>query len=128
MSSPLLWLSLEPRSQYTQLLLSQAGMGTLLKARLSPEPMQPGALTMLLEALSAWQGLPLFAVLDADAEEVHRAPERWARMAGDAAARPSITIEWCSPPRGQLWRERFFEVGDFSSAKRLLVHGATGQR
>lgn len=128
MSSPPLWLTLQPDSRYTQILLSQSGSGTLLKARLAPEPMHPGALSKLLEALADWQGRELFAVIDADAEEVRRAPERWSRMLGEAAERPSLTIEWCSPPSGRLARQRFFELGDFSSAQRLLVHGATGQR
>ena len=128
MSLPTLWLSLEPRHGFTQILLSQAGVGTLLKARLAPEPMHPGALTKFLEALSDWQGRPLCAVLDADAEEVLRAPERWARMMGDASESTSITVEWSSPQQGKLWRDRFFEVGDFSSSRRLLSLGATGQR
>ena len=83
---------------------------------------------MFLEALAGWHGRPLSAVLDADAEEVLRSPERWARMMGEAAQNPSITVEWCAPAQGKLWRDRFFEVGDFGSARRLLVHAATGQR
>ena len=63
MSLPPLWLSLEPRLAFTQILLSQPGTGTLLKARLAPEPRHPGALTMFLEALAGWHGRPLSAVL-----------------------------------------------------------------
>ena len=128
MSLPPLWLTLHPRATHTQILLSQAGTGTLLKARLGPEPMHPGALSKFLESLADWHGRELFAVLDADAEEVQRAPERWSRMLGEAAARPSIKVEWSAVPEGRLARQRFFEFGDFSSAQRLLVHAATGQR
>jgi transposase len=44
MSPPPLWLTLQPCRSYTQILLSQSGSGTLLKARLASEPMHPGAL------------------------------------------------------------------------------------
>lgn len=129
MSSPPLWLTLQPRSSFTQILLSQAGTGTLLKARLAPEPTHPGALSRFLESLADWHGCELFAVIDAEAEELQRAPERWTRMLGEAAERPSITIEWTAVREGKLARQRFFEGGgDFASAQRLLVHAATGQR
>jgi hypothetical protein len=128
MSPPPLWLTLQPQEDYTQILLSQSGTGTLLKARLACEPMHPGALSKFLESLADWHGRPLFAVLDADAEQVRRSPERWARMMGEAAQSPSITVEWSAPVRGKLWKERFFTLGDFSSARRLLTHAATGQR
>lgn len=128
MSSPPLWLALQPGQSHTQMLLSQSGTGTLLKARLSPEPMHPGALAKLLEALADWQGQSLFAVLDADAEEVRRCPERWARMTDEAVKSPAITVEWSAPVQGPLWRERFFEMGDFASTRRLLTRSATGLR
>lgn len=82
---------------------------------------------MLLEALSAWQGAPLCAVLDADAEEVRRHPERWARLLGDASHSPRLSVEWSSPAQARPSRDRFF-TGDFSSAKRLVKYAATGQR
>lgn len=128
MSLPPLWLTLQPQVGYTQILLSQSGSGTLLKARLACEPMHPGALAKFLESLADWHGRPLFAVLDADAEEVRRSPERWARMTGEAAQSPAITVEWSAPVQGRLGKERFFSMGDFSSARRLLTHAATGQR
>jgi hypothetical protein len=128
MSSHPLWLTLQAGASFTQILVSQAERGTVLKARLAPEPMHPGALSKLLESLADWHGRELFAVVDADAEELHRAPERWSRMLGEAAERPNIKIEWNAVPEGRLGRQRFFEFGDFDSARRLLVHGATGQR
>lgn len=128
MSLPPLWMAIKPRHGFTQLLLSQSGTGTLLKARLSQAPSRPGALPKLLEALADWHGCSLFAVLDADAEDVVRFPEKWARMTGEAAANPNITVEWSSPPPAKLWRDRFFEVGDFAACRRLLVRGVTGVR
>lgn len=128
MSQPPLWLTIEPHTGYTQLVLSQASSGTLLKARLSPEPSTPGGVAMLLEALSNWQGLPLFAVLDADAEAVRQQPERWARFLGDAAEHPRITVEWSSPPPARLSRDSFFRMGDFRSSRRLLSHAVLGEQ
>lgn len=129
MSPPPLCLSLEPQIGYTQMLLTMPTVGTLLKARLSSEPAHPGALTSFLQGLALWSGLPLFVVLDADAEEVLRHPEKWARMMGDAAQSPSITVQWSCPPPARLYRDKFFDrMGDFSSARRMLVHAATGQK
>jgi hypothetical protein len=53
MSPPPLWLTLQPQVNYTQILLSQPGSGTLLKARLAPEPMHPGALGKFVSARRA---------------------------------------------------------------------------
>jgi hypothetical protein len=127
MSPPPLWMSIEPEFGYTQLLLSHPGVGTLLQARLSPQPAQPGGVSMLLEALSAWEGKPLYAVLDADAEDVQAHPERWSRFMGEAGQSPRITIEWNCPPGARLSRSKFFK-GDFTSAKRLIKYAATGQQ
>jgi hypothetical protein len=126
MSSQPVWVSLEPEYNCTRVMATQAGPGVLLKARLAAMPKQPGALALLLEALSAWQGVPLFAALDVEGEAISQQPEAWAGMVGEAAARPSIHVEWCAPP--PRWRDRYFEMGDFSSARRLLTHSATGLR
>lgn len=123
-----LWLSIEPKPAFIQLHLTQPGIGTLLKGRLGPTPMM-GGLSMLLEALSSWHQLPLSAVLDADAEEVARNPERWSRLLGEAGESPRITVVWSVPPPGRLSRGRFFEgMGDFRSSRRLLTQAAVGLR
>ena len=49
-----LWLSIEPRSTETRLLLSVAGSGPSLKARLPTRPAHPHALVRLMEALACW--------------------------------------------------------------------------
>lgn len=124
-----LWLSIEPLLPYTRLMLSQPSLGAVLKARLPSSPEHPRAVAMLVEALAAWYGRALTAVLDVDAEEVQRCPERWARLLGDLES-PQISVEWTScPGLSSSMRDRFLgPMGDFSKAKRLLTFAATGQR
>lgn len=125
MSSSPMWMTVEPKLGFTQLLLVSPGPGTLLKARLAPTPRRPGGLSALLEALATWQGQNLTAVVDADAEDVERHPEAWARLVGEARGLAHVNVEWSSPA---TWpRRRFFEgMGDFSSARRLLGRSALG--
>jgi hypothetical protein len=123
-----LWLAIEPTYASTRLLLSQPVIGTLLKAKLPPMPAHPKAVAMLLEALAAWSGEPLCAVVDADAEEVQRRGEHWARFLGELDGE-RISVEWVCPPIGRTPRDRFMRaMGDFRSARQLLTYAAVGQR
>ncbi len=123
-----LWMSIEPMIAETRLMLSQAQVGTALRARLPREPHQPCGLRMLLEGLAAWYGEPLGAVLDADAEDVSRHPERWSRLLGELDGE-RIRVEWVGHARSTRSRDRFLgATGDFRSAGRLLTFAATGQR
>jgi len=123
-----LWMSIEPRLAETRLLLTQAPAGTALRARLPVVPCQPSGLTLLLRGLAAWYGQPLCAVLDADAEDVCRHPGRWARLVGELDGEV-VRVEWVARSRAHGDRDRFLgAVGDFRSARRLLVLAATGQR
>jgi hypothetical protein len=123
-----LWLSIEPMIAETRLMLSQPLVGTALRARLPPLPQQPHALTRLLEGLAAWYGQPFCAVLDADAEDVWRHPERWARLLGELDSQ-QVRVEWVGHSRAVTMRDRFLgAVGDFRSARRLITFAATGQR
>lgn len=127
MSSLPLWLSIEPEGSEVRLLLSEPSAGTALKARHPPQPADGRALMMLLEALSLWYGLPLHAVLDADAEDVRRHPDRWSLLLGDAPER-SVRVEWVAVPPCRK-HDRFLEgMGDFASGRKLTSFAATGQR
>ena len=82
---------------------------------------------LLLEALSLWYGLPLHAVLDADAEDVRRHPERWSLLLGDAPER-AVRVEWVAVHRCRK-HDRFLEsMGDFASGRQLVSFAATGHR
>lgn len=122
----LLWMTIEPRETETRLQLSEAGGGLRLRARLPVCPHHPRALGQLLEALVGWYGRPLTAVLDADAQDVARHPERWARLLGDLDGE-AIRVEWVRPLRPAFRRERFMGgLGDFRRARGLVTFAATG--
>lgn len=123
-----LWMSIEPELRETRLMLTQAQVGTALRARLPTLPAQPRALPLLLEALAAWYGEPLCAVLDAEASDVQRYPERWAVLVGELDGE-RVRVEWAAPPAPSARRDRFLgAVGDFRSARRLVTFAATGQK
>jgi hypothetical protein len=125
--SLLLFVALEPVGPHVRLMLSEPMVGTSLKARLPSEPAHERSVVLLLEALALWYGQPLHAVIDADASDVRRHPERWARLLGDAGE-PRVRVEWVGVPRARK-HDRFLEpLGDFSEARRLLSFAATGQR
>jgi hypothetical protein len=123
-----LWMSIEPRRVETRLMLTRAPEGTALRARLPVLPAQPCGLTLLLRGLAAWYGQPLCAALAADAEDVARHPEHWARLVGELDDE-QVRVEWVASARAGAERDRFLgAVGDFRSARRLLALAATGQR
>lgn len=122
-----LWMSIDPDHDETRLMLTEAGVGAALRARLPPVPRQPRALAQLLEAISAWYGTPLSAVIDAGAEGALHHPERWAQLLGEIDGE-QVRVQWVVVP-ARAARDRFLgELGDFSAAKRLLTFAATGQR
>jgi hypothetical protein len=94
----LLWMTIEPRETETRLQLSEAARGLCLRARLPVCPHHGRGLAMMLEAIVAWYGRPLTAVLDAAAQDVARHPERWARLLGDLDGE-AIRVEWVAPLR-----------------------------
>jgi hypothetical protein len=123
-----LWMSIDPDHDETRLMLTEARVGAALRARLPPVPRQPRALAQLLEALSAWYGTPLTAVIDAGAEGALHHPQRWAQLLGEIDGE-QVRVEWVVVPARAERRDRFLgELGDFSAAKRLLTFAATGQR
>jgi hypothetical protein len=125
MSFPLI-VSIEPRGSETRLMLTEPQKRPVLRARLSSSPSHPRALITLLESLTLWYGRPLTAVVDADAEDVRRFPEKWAVLLGDAPEL-AVRVEWISVPAARNKRDRFLGVlGDFHSAERLASFASTG--
>lgn len=123
-----LWMSIDPDYNETRLMLTEARVGAALRARLPSVPRQPRALAQLLEALAAWYGTPLTAVIDAGAQGALHHPQRWAQLLGEIDGE-QIRVEWVVVPARAERRDRFLgELGDFAAAKRLLTFAATGQR
>lgn len=121
-----LWLSIEPELLETRLSLTVPRLGPTLRARLPTPPLHPRALVHLVEALASWYGQPLCAVIDADASEVQRHPERWACLLAELGDR--VEVRWVAVPAARR-RDRFIEgCGDFHAARRLVTFAATGQR
>jgi hypothetical protein len=123
-----IWMTIEPCPSEVRLLLTEPGAGPALKARLPLPAPRSRAPLLLLEAFSAWYGRPLHAVLDADAEEVQRHPERWVHLAGDLPL-VDVSIEWARAPSEAERKRRgryLDEMGDTRSARRLLGLSATG--
>jgi hypothetical protein len=121
-------MTIEPFPSEVRLMLTEPGAGPSLKARLPLPAPHSRALVLLLEALSTWYGRPLHAVLDADAEDVQRHPERWVHLAGDLAL-VDVSIEWARRSGGAVRKRRgryLDEMGDTRSARRLLGLHATG--
>ena len=124
-SSPL-WISIEPELSETRLSLSVPQVGTALRARLPPLPSEPRALLSLLEAVAAWYGQPLCAALDADASDVQRSPQKWARLLGDLDGE-RVRVEWVGRAASPDRRDRFLgAVGEARGGKRLVTFAATG--
>jgi hypothetical protein len=122
----LLWMTIEPRKTETRLQLSEGGGGLCLRARLPVCPHHERALAQLLEAVVAWYGRPLTAVLDAGAQDVAHHPERWARLLGDLEGE-TIRVEWVHPIHPAFRRDRFMGgLGDFRRAGRIVTRAATG--
>ncbi len=120
-----MWVSVEPSAEEIRLSLSVPGKGVKMRARLPAVPVEPRALAMLLEALVAWHGQPLCAVVDADASDVSSQPERWARLFGELSG-AHIQVKWSSRPAHPP-RDRFLgAVGGFRHADRVLAYARGG--
>ena len=64
-----LWAAIESRCNETRVLAMSGPTETVLKARLSATAQHRLALPSLLEALALWQGMPVRAVIVADAPD-----------------------------------------------------------
>lgn len=126
MSLPL-WMSIEPLSGETRLQLSEPQARSVLRARLPVSPAHPRAMITLLESLSLWYGKPLHAVVDVDAQDIRRDPQKWAVLLGDAPEL-AVHVHYVGVPVSRrTQRDRFLStMGDFARADRLTSFTATG--
>jgi len=108
-------------------MLTAPAASTVMKARLPNPPAHPRAVISLLEAIALWYRQPLRAVIDADAEDVRRHPERWAMLLGDAPEM-AVAVEWVAVPPARKKDAFLASMGDFARARRLVSFTSTGQR
>ena len=64
-----LWVAIDSRCNETRVLAMSGPKETVLKARLAATAQHRLALPSLLEALALWQGIPVHAVVVADAPD-----------------------------------------------------------
>ena len=115
-----MWVSIELAAEEIRLSLSVPDQGVKLRARLPAVPVESRALTMLLEALVAFYGQPLCAVVAADASDVSCQPELWAHLLGELKG-PHIQVKWSARP-ARPPRDRFLgALGGFRRADRILA-------
>lgn len=120
-----MWMSIEPKTWETQVMLTKAEVGTLMRARFPLVPVRPEGLGLFLQGVAAWHGEPFCAVLDVDSAEVYKHPERWARLIGDLDD-AYVKVQWTSYTARLKDDPLNGTVGDFRRARRLLSHAATG--
>jgi hypothetical protein len=120
-------MSIEPKFHETRVMLTMGGVGTLLRARFPLIPKQPEGMGLFLKGIAAWHGQPFCAVLDADAVDVQKHPERWSRMLGDLDE-SVIRVEWRGYSQSFRHDSLINTVGDFRCGKRMITYTATGLR
>ena len=120
-----MWVSIELAAEEIRLSLSVPDKGVKLRARLPAVPVESRALAMLLEALVAFYGQPLCAVVAADASDVSCTPELWAHLLGELTGQ-HIQVKWSARP-ARPPRDRFLgALGGFRRADRALARARTG--
>lgn len=120
-----LWMTIEPEFPETKVMLTGSGVGTLLRARFPQVPKRPEGLRLFLQSIAAWYGQSFCAVLDADAPDVWKHPERWARLL-EGLDDAQIEVEWRGYSQSFVRDPLKGTVGDFRRAQRLLRHAAVG--
>jgi hypothetical protein len=89
-----LWVAIESRCNETRILAMSGPKETVLKARLSATTQHRLALPSLLEALAMWQGMPVRAVVVADAPDGSAlARLKLDHMLADVGENPLFTLE-----------------------------------
>ena len=117
-----IWMGISPGPSATRV-IAMAGPGeTILKARLSPQPAHPRALSTLLEAVALWQGTQVHAALCAGERDGVSDSSLYREAFADVGG-PLYTLEWVPAVRRVRRGHRDIPgVGDFADLRNLLVY------
>ena len=117
-----IWMGISPGLSATRV-IAMAGPGeTILKARLSPQPAHPRALSTLLEAVALWQGTQVHAALCAGERDGVSDSSLYREAFADVGG-PLYTLEWVPAVRRARRGHRDIPgVGDFADLRNLLVY------
>jgi len=118
-----IWIGVSPGPLMTRVLAIAGASETILKARLSPTPSHPRAMSTLLEALALWHGTKVRAALVAD-ERHEVSDSTFFREAFLDFGGPLYDLEWV-PARARRRHRDIDGVGDFRDLRRLLLFEAT---
>jgi len=117
-----IWMGIAPGAMATRVLAMSGASETILKARLSKEPVHPRALWTLLEAVALWQGRKVRAALAADDDPSWSDSSLCREALSGFGESPLYTLDWvpgCAHRRPR--RIRLGGVGEFRDLEKLLV-------
>lgn len=121
MESEVISLGIWPTARSTRVVAVDRRSQTILRATLSLCPSSSRAVTMLLEALALWEGLPVRAALVADGSSTSACPTTLYRdtfaVFGDRSA--LYELAWVS--RGTGRRRDVVTAGSFAALERLVL-------
>lgn len=112
------WVALSPSRTETRVIATHGAGDTLLKARLSPQPKHPRALSTLLEGLALWEGRKVHAALAVDERAPFFERTRWENF---FVGEDTPLFELDLVARTAIRRpRRIVGMGDFSDLYRLM--------
>lgn len=115
------WMGISPGPLTTRVLAMAGASETILKARLSPAPSHPRALSTLLEAVALWQGTKVHAALCAG-ERDGASDSSLYREAFTDVGGPLYSLEWVPAPGRVRRRHRdIVGVGDFADLRQVML-------
>lgn len=120
-----IWMGIAPGPTSTRVLAMHGVQETLLKARLSRDPVHPRALATLLEAIALWQGMPVHAVLAADDEPTSYVSSLCRSPLTERGVAPLFTVDWVPVVGRKRRRPGIAGMGRFHDLERLLIGEVT---